>query len=247
MFEVKARNNLNDESPVASFAFEVMTPWHKTIWARLLYMVLIAAVLYFVMKLRENIINKRHEQKLAEERKKLEEKQRLIDYQYQLEFEKSEKELIRLRNQKLESELAASAMNLVQKREFLQKIKEEINHLNKSGSNENGTLELKKIAKELIADDKMNAEWDQFSLHFNQVHNNFLVTLKNKYPHLNAHDLKLCAYLRMNLSSKEIARMMSISVRGVEVSRYRLRKKLQLQPKENVFDFLMNIGVESDA
>jgi ligand-binding sensor domain-containing protein/DNA-binding CsgD family transcriptional regulator len=247
VFEVKARSNLNDESPVTSFAFEVLTPWYKTIWARLLYLVLIAAALYFVMKLRENIIKKRHEQKLEEERKKLEEKQKLLEYQHQLEFEKSEKELIRLRNEKLESELAASAMNLVQKKEFLQKIKEEINNLNKSGNNEDGPAELKKIAKELIADDKMNAEWEQFSIHFNQVHNNFLVTLKNKYPQLNAHDLKLCAYLRMNLSSKEMARMMSISVRGVEISRYRLRKKLQLQPKENVFDFLMSMGTESDT
>jgi ligand-binding sensor domain-containing protein/DNA-binding CsgD family transcriptional regulator len=247
VFEVKARNNLNEESPVATFAFEVLTPWYKTIWARLCYLLLIASVINYVMKLRERIIKKRHAQKLEEEKRKLEEKQKLIEYQHQLEIEKSERELMRLRNEKLESELAASAMNLVQKREFLQKIKEEINQLNKSGNKEDGAAELKKISKELIADDKMNAEWEQFSLHFDQVHNNFLVTLKNKYPQLNAHDLKLCAYLRMNLSSKEMARMMSISVRGVEINRYRLRKKLQLQPKENIFDFLMNIGAGSDT
>jgi DNA-binding CsgD family transcriptional regulator len=246
-FEVKARNNLNEESPVASLAFEVLTPWYKTLWAWLIYVLLFVGILFYLMKQQESVIKKRHKQKLEEERIKHEEKQKLLDYKYQLESEKAEKELIRLRNEKLESELAASALNLLQKKEFLQKIKEEISNLNKEGNEQSGTAELKKIAKELVVDKKLNEEWEQFSIHFNMVHNNFLVSLRNKYPQLNAHDLKLCAYLRMNLSSKEIARMMSISVRGVEISRYRLRKKLQLQPKENVFDFLMNIDTESDA
>ena len=78
-------------------------------------------------------------------------------------------------------------------------------------------------------------------MHFNSVHSDFLLHLKDAYPNLNAHDLKLCAYLRMNLSSKEMARLMSISVRGVEISRYRLRKKLELAPKEDLFQFLINI------
>lgn len=78
-------------------------------------------------------------------------------------------------------------------------------------------------------------------MHFNKVHGNFLVILKKKFPNLNAHELKLCAYLRLNLSSKEMARLLSISVRGVEIGRYRLRKKLQLQPKEDLFQFLLSL------
>jgi DNA-binding CsgD family transcriptional regulator len=58
---------------------------------------------------------------------------------------------------------------------------------------------------------------------------------------MTAHELKLCAYLRMNLSSKEIAQLESISVRGVELSRYRLRKKLKIPTETNLFDFLMNV------
>ena len=59
-----------------------------------------------------------------------------------------------------------------------------------------------------------------------------------------AHDLKLCAYLRMNLSSKEIAQLENISVRGVEISRYRLRKKLQIPTETNLFDFLLQVGYD---
>lgn len=247
VFEVKARDNLNQESPAAVFAFEVLKPWYKTAWAWATYLVLFFSMMYSYMKWQEKRIKMRHQKKLLAERIEHEEKQRLLAYRHQFELEKSEKELIQLRNEKLESELAASAMNLVQKKEFIQKIRDDINNLNKSGNEHAGTTELKKIAKELTAEDKMNAEWDQFSLHFNQVHNNFLITLKSKFPQLSAHDLKLCAYLRLNLSSKEMARLMSISIRGVEINRYRLRKKLQLQPKENIFEFLMNLGMDSNS
>jgi DNA-binding CsgD family transcriptional regulator len=73
------------------------------------------------------------------------------------------------------------------------------------------------------------------------VHNDFLILLKEKYPSLKPHELKLCAFLRMNLSSKEIAGLMNISVRGVEISRYRVRKKLQIPTEVNLAEFLLSI------
>jgi DNA-binding CsgD family transcriptional regulator len=72
-----------------------------------------------------------------------------------------------------------------------------------------------------------------------------LVVLKNRYPLLTASDLKLCAYVRMNLSSKEIAQLMNISIRGVEIGRYRLRKKLGLPTETNLFEFLLKEQVSS--
>jgi DNA-binding CsgD family transcriptional regulator len=71
------------------------------------------------------------------------------------------------------------------------------------------------------------------------LHSDFLRILKLQFQSLSAHELKLCAYLRMNLSSKEIAQLENISVRGVEISRYHLRKKLKLHTETNLFDFLM--------
>ena len=78
-----------------------------------------------------------------------------------------------------------------------------------------------------------------FSIYFDQVHNNFLSNIKAKFPELSSTDLKLCAYLRLNLSSKEIAQLMNISLKGVEISRYRIRKKLNLLPEVNLYDFLI--------
>ena len=75
----------------------------------------------------------------------------------------------------------------------------------------------------------------------NQQTSDFLQILKSIYPALSAHELKLCAYLRMSLSSKEIAQLENISVRGVELGRYRLRKKLKISTETNLFDFLMEM------
>jgi DNA-binding CsgD family transcriptional regulator len=77
------------------------------------------------------------------------------------------------------------------------------------------------------------------------VHSNFIEDLKEKHPAITGNELKLCAYLRMNLSTKEIAQLMNISVRGVEISRYRLRKKLGIASEINLFNYL--IGVNKDV
>lgn len=171
-----------------------------------------------------------------------------MQYLHQLEINKAENELVALRNEKLQaevdfknSELATNAMHLVQKSELMAKLRSELNHLMKALDNEKAQSEIKKMVKVLGEDEKMDNDWMQFTHHFDKVHSDFVVVLKEKYPSITANELKLSAYLRMNLSTKEIARLMNISVRGVEISRYRLRKKLGISSEMNLFDFLMSI------
>ena len=132
-------------------------------------------------------------------------------------------------------------MNLVQKKEFILKLKAELQQLQKTAKVGDDNPELKKLLKVLSEEEKLNEEWEHFSQHFNSVHGDFLTILKNKFPSLKPHELRLCAYLRMNLSSKEIAPLMSISVRGVEISRYRLRKKLNLSTEANLVQYLLDL------
>lgn len=247
-FHVKSRNSPSAESVEYTWSFNITPPWYRTWWAYILYAIAVSSFLYSFYKFQEKKHHEKQEQRLLTDKKKFEEEQRQLTYQHQLELEKTEKELIRLKNNNLESEierknaeLASTAMNLVQKKEFMMKLTEELNKLNKPGKEVVETSELKKIIRSLGSEEKLDEEWKQFSMHFNNVHSNFLVTLKNIHPNLNAHELKLCAYLRMNLSSKEMAQLMSISVRGVEISRYRLRKKLVLQPKEDLFQYLLSL------
>lgn len=177
-----------------------------------------------------------------------ERKQKELQYLHQLEIDKAENELVLLRNEKLQSEidfknseLATSAMHLVQKGELFTKIKSELTHIMKVADNEKAITELKKAIKLLGEDEKMDKDWEHFAQHFDKVHSDFVVVLKEKHPNLSANDLKLCAYLRMNLSTKEIAQLMNISVRGVEISRYRLRKKLDLATEVSLFNYLIQL------
>ena len=82
--------------------------------------------------------------------------------------------------------------------------------------------------------------WEQFQYNFDQVYQNMLTRLKVKYPDLTRTNLKLCAYLRLNMSSKEIASLMNITPSGIDKARNRLRKKLNIQPNDDLSDFLIN-------
>jgi DNA-binding CsgD family transcriptional regulator len=130
-------------------------------------------------------------------------------------------------------------MHLVQKGELLGNVREELIRLKKGHKGEASTDEFKKMLKILNEENKIDKDWEQFAVHFDLVHSNFLQALKSAYPFLSAHEQKLSAYLRMNMSSKEIAKLENISVRGVEISRYRLRKKLKISPDTKMFDFLI--------
>jgi DNA-binding CsgD family transcriptional regulator len=186
------------------------------------------------------------------QRAKYEAEQKRLLYIHELEINKTESELVALRNDKLEadinfknSELASSAMHLVKKGELLTKLKSELSQVIKGLDNPIAIEELKKMRKSLSEDDNMDQEWENFTKHFDKVHSDFVVGLKEKHPNISASELKLCAYLRMNLTTKEIAQLMNISVRGVEISRYRLRKKLGIPSEQNLFDYLINIHTKS--
>jgi DNA-binding CsgD family transcriptional regulator len=134
-------------------------------------------------------------------------------------------------------------MHLLQKGDLLENIKDELIRIRKSSALTSAD-DVKKLIRVLKEEAKLDNEWEQFAVHFDSVHSGFLKMLKQKYPGISAHDLKLCAYLRMNLSSKEIAQLENISVRGVEISRYRLRKKLQISTETNLFDFLLQVSCD---
>lgn len=247
-FHLKARSSPSHESAVYQYTFTIRPPWYETVWAYALYLLLGAALLFIILKYQARSHQRKLETKRMADQLQFEEEQRKMAYQHQIELEKSEKELIRLQNEKLEgeithknAELASATMNLVQKKEFILKLKAELQQLQKTTKAGVDNPELKKVLKALSEEEKLDEEWEQFSKHFNSVHGDFITILKNKYPSLKPHELRLCAYLRMNLSSKEIAPLMSISIRGVEISRYRLRKKMALPTETNLAQYLIEL------
>ncbi|MXV16442.1 triple tyrosine motif-containing protein [Hufsiella ginkgonis] len=234
-FSVKVRNNLGAISKPVQYTFIVQPAWYETAWAYLCYALLAGWVIY--------LLTGQQKKRLALQQKKHEEEQQRRAYLHQLELDRTEKEIIALKNDKLESdvmfknkELATITMHLVERGKLLSKIRDELAALPRKTD---GSNEFRSILRLLAEAEKGDKDWEHFSTYFDEVHRNFLSKLKALYPVLSSTDLKLCAYLRINLSSKEIAQLMNISLKGVEISRYRLRKKLGLSQEVNLFDFLM--------
>jgi ligand-binding sensor domain-containing protein/DNA-binding CsgD family transcriptional regulator len=239
-FSVKARNNLGVASAPISYTFIVMPAWYQTVWAYLVYLALAGLLIYYTLK----ILRRR----LAIQQKKHEEEQQRLSYLHSLELDRNEKEIIALKNENLEAELsyknkelATMTMNLVDRGRLLLDIKEELDNRIKKLNAPDLNYQFRSVFKLLSDAEKNEDDWKNFAIYFDEVHNNFLETLKAKFPSLSSTDLKLCAYLRLNLSSKEIAQLLNISLKGVEISRYRLRKKLQLATETNLYDFLIEI------
>lgn len=232
VFHLKARDQHGIESPVLSFAFKILPPWYASKWAYLCYILMLVSLVLGIIY--------RQQQQFAKEKRGL-----VKLHQQQTRY--SEEAINRLENEKLEAEvrhknqeLASATLHIVQKSEILNTIKEELELLQrKSGTDPKLEKEINHIIKMLEQDARTDADWEQFSHHFDQVHSDFLKRLGEQHAHLSPNDYKLCAYLRLNLSSKEIAALMNISLRGVESSRYRLRKRLGLDTEANLTDYLM--------
>jgi ligand-binding sensor domain-containing protein len=232
VFLVKARNNLGNESKSISYAFIISPAWYRSNVAYVFYFVLFIYMLYLLIKVQE----KDHKKQQDNLRQK-----------HQLEIERNEQQITKLQKKQLEAdvefknkELATTTMHLVQRGKLLSKIGDELLPLVQQTTSKDTANDLKKVIRLLNEAKKLDNDWEQFSIHFDHVHANFLSNLKEKYPNLSPSDLKLCAYLKLNLSSKEISQLLNITPRAVEVSRYRLRKKLNLKPEINLFDFLLN-------
>jgi DNA-binding CsgD family transcriptional regulator len=224
--KVKAVDLWGNESKTFSYAFEILPPLAASRWAIFFY-TLIAVTALFMFR-RWGIRQTRKKE--------------------QRQHEKRERELIRLRNEKLRDEvrfkskdLANSTMAIIRKNEFLIDLKKII----KKHKDELGSRYPDKYFNYLNRkiDENISSRDDRqiFENNFERTHEQFFQKMKNSYPELTSSDLQLCAYLRMNLSSKEIAPLLGISIRGVENHRYRLRKKLHLEHDENLTDTIMAI------
>lgn len=240
-FKVKALVNGGKVSGISEFRFVVEPPFYATVWAYLFYLILFFVAVYFVRVWYFKKLKKHQttlEIRLQQERDELLKQESIANQQ----------KLAKLKNEQLQTELNSkgrevtnSAMNIVYKNELLQKIKDEIANLKDAQGKKLTDDQLKRLQK--IIEESMNDErdWNLFETSFNETHENFFKKLKLKHPDLVPNDLKLCAYLRMNMSSKEMASLLNISVRGVEIRRYRLRKKLNLLHDKNLNEFLIEL------
>lgn len=244
VFKVKARDPFQNESEVASFSFYIDPPWYRSVVALLAYtlavFILIAILVWWVYHRMQISKRKERLKNLQEHRKRV--------HQYQREVLVSEKEIIKLRNEQLrgkmihlDKELANQTMHLVQKNKFMGKLKNELKSLQSLVDDSAAKSKISLIINRIDKEFDNEKQKELFETYFDEVHEDFFKRLADRFPALTPREQKLCAYIKMNISTKEIATLQNISSRGVEISRYRLRKKLGLDRDTNLSTFITSI------
>lgn len=229
-FKVRAKIGESISSNTASYAFKIAKPWYVSNLLLVLYALGVFLFSVFMHTSYKHYYSKQQEKLIEKNRRELE-----------LAQVQNEKEIIRLKNEQLQldvkgkgKELAASTMSIIKKNELLTTIKNELGNVSDKDA-------VKPVIKIIDKSLKQNDDWELFQEAFNNADSEFLKNIKALHPSLSPNDLKLCAYLRLNLSSKEIAQLLHISARSVEIKRYRLRKKLQLQREDNLVNYILEL------
>ena len=249
IFHVKARNLVDGTESESQIVIRILPAWYETWWAYLLYIILAVTGVWALLR----YMNLRAEKELRKVKKEKERQMKEQQMEFHLAEEKKEKELAKLRSKQLEvelkhksSELSDSAMNLVRKNDMLQAIDQNMEQLSESVRREETKARLVKKIGDIRKEIKMHMNdddnWNKFEENFNLVYDNFSQKIMEAFPQLKKSDLKLCVYLRMGLSSKEMASLLNTSVRSIETARYRLRKKLDIDTGSNLTDFIQSFG-----
>ena len=137
-------------------------------------------------------------------------------------------------------ELTAQALHIAQKNEMLQSLKTDLKKLEKSANGQSDTV--RNLFNKIDFDRQMDKNWEQFIKAFTENNESFFSELTSSYPNLSKSELRLCALLKMNLGTKDIANILNISDDGVKKARYRLRKKMELETNESLESTVMKIG-----
>ncbi|MBZ9787252.1 Y Y Y domain-containing protein [Psychroflexus sp. CAK57W] len=230
-FQVRARIGERYQTETKSYKFTINRPFVFSNIMLLVYLILLTLLFFIIHKVYQRYYKK---QKLE------------LQYQANREIElkqlESQQEIMQVKNDQLKQdiesksrELAASTMSLIKKNEFLGIIKDQLQQSKPLSPN------AKKVIKIIDKNINNTDDWKMFEEAFNNSDKDFLKTMKSKHPSLTPNDLRLCAYLRLNLSSKEIAPLFNISTKSVEVKRYRLRKKMDLPREIGLTDYILEI------
>ncbi len=234
-FKVRTLNSNGTISEQVTLTIKVKPAWYATALATFIYFLLgfigIIASQYFYRKRLE----KYHDRLNV-----------IADEKREIEKQHTGQEIMRLLNEKLQGEishknmqLADSTLSIIKKNEVLIEIKGLLEKQKEELGVRYPTRYLQRLTTLIDKNISNDNDWEIFEALFDQAHENFFKRLKQSFPDLTQSDLKLCAYLKLNLTSKEIAPLLNITIRGVEIRRYRLRKRLALTSDENLVAFIM--------
>lgn len=153
----------------------------------------------------------------------------------QKENEILEKERLRLELLKKDREILTISLQISQQKEDFADVRSEIDKILSKDKPDKIFLSVQELKTSINAKIRLSEDWGDIKLHFEKVHPDFFASLKSEFKNLTHNDLKLCVYSKLRFSTKEISRMLNIKPRSVQVSRYRLKKKMNI-PEDIIFD-----------
>jgi len=241
---VKVRNSYGLQSLEKTLIFKISPPWYRHFAAYFIY-IIVAIFVIFLLQIRiATKIRKNKYYELMEQRRLyLEKESKIRQEQFELE-----QEIVKLKNEKLKAkilfkdkELVTNSLQVVKKNKILNDIITKLKNIETETLEESIKVQFSKLNKSIVKEVNSDKSWKNLENHIKNVHYDFLKRLKEKYPTISPRELDLATYLLINMSTKEIAEFMNITPEGVELARYRLRKKLGLSRKDNLIGFLMDI------
>lgn len=224
--------------------FYIKSPWYLTKIAFGFYVLL----LFFINAFYRTYFKKKGQKQIADLKQAEANKRKSQEEKFKLDRLESEREMLILRQENLNLEikktnsaLASSTLNNIKKNELLKDLIKDIKNIDRELVNSTLHFQTKKVIKKINNHLIDKEDWLTFQLHFNNSHAQFFQNLREKHPNLSSNEIKLSAYLKLNLSSKEIASLMNVAITSVEQSRYRLRKKFNLEKDVNLVNYIQKI------
>lgn len=267
---VRARNNGYLWSKPLQLPFTISSPWFKSWWAIMLFilttilLILASVKIYHYhlirqkRKLKNTIdertkeINRHKNEIILQKNKIIQQKEELIErnnavFKSRQALSEADLNYLHLKEKQLHNQIeyrnkqiTTHTLNIIQKNEMLKTLSDQLEKIIKSPK-ASSPNELRKMLKIIDESFRLDKDWDEFKLYFEQIYTGFYAKLKINYPMLTNQELRHCALIRLNLSNNECASILGISPGSVKVSRTRLRKKLDLENHHSLTDFVMSI------
>lgn len=225
LLKVKASNSDGVWGEPSTLIIKVTPPFWKTWWFYLLCLATVLGITFLIIRY-------------------FWEHQKAI---FQEKTFKAEQKILRLQNESLEREveakqarLSASVLQSAHKNKFLADLKTQVQKI-ESPSKETSQRELRRVIRAIDSEINQEDYWEQFQITFNQMHQDFVHELQQRYPAISTNDIRLSCFIRMGFSNAEIASILNVTINGVEQSKYRLKKKMGLDKDASLNEFIWQL------
>ena len=249
-FVVEKRNNYSDIIYKTEIAFEILPPFYRSWWAYIIYSAIFLTLGYIIYKYFMLKIEKSKRKEMHIKEQEMKEK----EIQYLKEQREHEKKMFELKNENIKiklknktQELSNILLNHVDKKEILIELKQDLKKIQTDLQEKNYEQAIRKIVilqGKISQNVEQDIDWTRFEENFDIANDYFLDKLTKQFPWLNKNERKLCTYIKMGLLTKEIAPLMNLSTRGVEMMRYRMRKKMDLGREDDLEIFFQVFNKE---